>query len=221
MLVVRGQRLQRLDDGLRDRHVSLMAGFRADKRRVGRILQVDSIPPQREALALPHRRRAGERQERTHLSITFGLVPERTELRRRDDPIAARWFRPLPYRCNGIPVELSTLHGEVEDAVHDRAVMIHARCRELLLRAQAVQECIDDVRGDVPSAFLTEVLQDARVTGRRVRHRAEQGGRSRPGCLRRSSSGERQDGTERHLAASWNVRQAAVREHFRAGRWDD
>src|SRR5467141_1428251 len=87
VLAVRGQRLQRLDDGLRDRHVSLMAGFRADKRRVGRILQVDSIPPQREALALPHRRRAGERQERTHLSITFGLVPERPELNWRHDAI--------------------------------------------------------------------------------------------------------------------------------------
>jgi hypothetical protein len=59
-----------------------MSGLRADQRRVRRILEMNAFPAQREDLPLPHRRRSGERQERTHLAIAFGLIPERPELRR-------------------------------------------------------------------------------------------------------------------------------------------
>jgi hypothetical protein len=72
------QRLQRLDDGLRDRHMPLIPGLGANQRRVRRVLQVDSIPPQRQDLALPHRRRSGQGKERTHLAVTLGLVPKRS-----------------------------------------------------------------------------------------------------------------------------------------------
>src|SRR2546430_13417988 len=119
-----------------------MPGFRANKRRVRCILEVDSIPAQRQDLALPHRRRSCQGKERTHLTITFRLVPERTELGRRDDPITARRFRPLSDCCDGISVETSTLHGEVEDPVQDWSVVIHARSLELALTWQIVQECV-------------------------------------------------------------------------------
>src|SRR5881398_3228767 len=104
-----------------------MSGLRADQRRVRRVLEMDAFPPQQEDLALPHRRRSGERQERTHLTIAIGLVPEHPELRRRDDPITARRLGTLPHRGDRIPVEPSALHGEIENAVHDRAAMIYAR----------------------------------------------------------------------------------------------
>jgi hypothetical protein len=75
--------------------VALVSGLGANQRRVRRTIQVDSIPPQRQDLAPPHRRRSGERQERPHLAITRCLVPERPELSRRYDAVTAWRFGPL------------------------------------------------------------------------------------------------------------------------------
>jgi len=77
-------------------------------------------------LALPKCRRPRERQERAHLAITLRLVPERPEFRRRHDAVAAWRLGALPHCRNGIPVEPSALHREVENIVHDRPVVIDA-----------------------------------------------------------------------------------------------
>jgi hypothetical protein len=58
-----------------------------------------------------------------------------------------------------VPVEPSTLHGEVEDAVHDRAMVIHARRGQLSFRSQIVQEGIDDIGCGVPRPLVGEVLE--------------------------------------------------------------
>jgi hypothetical protein len=104
------QRFERLHDRLRDWNVTLKASLGADKDKI----------------SLPHRRRSRESEERSHLAIAVGLVPEQPKFRRRDDSIAAGRLRTLPHSRDRIPVEAPALHGEVENPVHDRAVVIHA-----------------------------------------------------------------------------------------------
>jgi hypothetical protein len=86
---------------------------------------VDPIPPQRQDLALPHRRGPGECQERAHLTVTLRLVPQRPEFRRRHDTVATLRLGSLPNRSDRVLVEPAALHREVEDVIHDCAVMIH------------------------------------------------------------------------------------------------
>lgn len=86
---MRWERVQHLHDALRDRHVPLASGLRADQSCIRRVLQVDSIPPQRQDLAFPHRRCPGEHKEGAHLTVTRSLVPERPELLRGYEAVTA------------------------------------------------------------------------------------------------------------------------------------
>lgn len=52
--------------------------------------RVEHVPTVARESRLAHCCRASEREERSHLAITFRLVPQRAEFRRRDDSIVIR-----------------------------------------------------------------------------------------------------------------------------------